>query len=458
MTVPTTAPRFTCPAGTFLGRPDDGVVRATGIRYARAERWAPPVPEPPADGPVDATAWAPACPQPHDDGADVLIGPGVLGELPFDEHCQRLSVTVPADAAPGDRLPVMVEIHGGAYVFGAGDAPLNDPAALVREQRVVAVTVTYRLGLFGYLGSRGGRPANLGLLDQIEALRWVRRNIAGFGGDPDAVTLFGSSAGGDAIAHLMIADGAEGLFRRGILQSPPLGIARGRSAMATAMARATAGLSADTPVEEVVALQDRVARAARRHGVFTGGMPFGTQYGFPPLPAEDEAEEAWSRAAPGVDVLVGRTDREGAMFVPTPVANALDRVPGIGGRLREALVGTITRRVYDTAVDAFVRRHAEAGGRAHRYLLRYGHPDNPLADSHCTDLPLLFPDRALWGSAPLLHGVPWADVERHGRALRRLWADFARTGEASSVPGLITVTRPVLADRPPTAAPARAER
>lgn len=444
MTVPRTAPRFTCPTGTFLGRHDDGVVRATGIRYARAERWAPPVPEPPADGPVAATEWAPACPQPHDAGADILIGPGVLGELPFDEHCQRLSVTAPADAAPGDRLPVMVQIHGGAYVYGAGDAPLNDPATLVREQRVVAVTVTYRLGLFGYLGSTGGRPANLGLLDQIEALRWVRRNIDAFGGDPDAVTLFGSSAGGDAIAHLLIADGAAGLFRRAVLQSPPLGIARGRAAMAVAMARATATLSADTPVEEIVAAQARVQRSARRHGLFTAGMPFGTQYGFFPLPGEEEADRAWTRAAPAVDVLVGRTDREGAMFVPPPLGAALDRVPLVGARLREALVGTITRRVYDAAVDAFVRRHAEAGGHAYRYLLRYGHPGNPLADSHGTDLPLLFPDRALWGSAPLLHGVPWEEVERHGRALRRLWAGFARTGEAASVPGLVTVTRPVL--------------
>jgi para-nitrobenzyl esterase len=439
VTVPRTAPRFTCPAGTFLGRHDDGVVRATGIRYARAARWAPPEPEPPADGPVDATAWAPACPQPPDPGADVLIGPGVLGDLPFDEHCQRLSVTVPADAAADERLPVMVQIHGGAYVYGAGDAPLNDPAALVREQRVVAVTVTYRLGLLGFLGDTGGRPANLGLLDQIEALRWVRRNIAGFGGDADAVTLFGSSAGGDAIAHLMIADGAAGLFRRAVLQSAPLGISRGRAAMAATMARAAAHLSPDAPVAEVVAAQAAVERRARRHGAFVSGMPFGTQYGFAPLPAEDDVEAAWSRAAPAHDVLIGRTDREGAMFLPDPLEAALARLPVVGPRAREGLVRWITRRVYGTAVDTFARRHTAAGGRAHRYLLRYGDPANPLADAHGTDLPLLFPDRALWGASPLLRGVAWADVERHGRALRALWAGFARTGEAASVPGLVQV-------------------
>lgn len=439
MTVPQTAPRFTCPAGTFVGRHDDGVVRATGIRYARAARWAPPEPEPPAGATVDATAWAPACPQPHDPGAEVLIGPGVLGDLPVDEHCQRLSVTAPADAGPDERLPVMVQIHGGAYVYGAGDAPLNDPAALVREQRVVAVTVTYRLGLLGFLGGTGGRPANLGLLDQIEALRWVRRNIAAFGGDPDAVTLFGSSAGGDAIAHLMVADGADGLFRRAVLQSPPLGISRGRAAMAATMARAAARLTPDTPVEEVVAAQAAVERSARRHGLVVSGMPFGTQYGFAPLPAEDAVEAAWARAAPRYDVLVGRTDREGAMFLPPPLETALARLPVAGGRVREGIVRWVTDRVYATAVDSFARRHAAAGGRAHRYLLRYGDPANPLADAHGTDLPLLFPDRALWGASPMLRGLSWEDVERHGRALRALWAGFARTGEAASVPGLVTV-------------------
>ena len=98
------------------------------------------------------------------------------GTLTYDEHCQRLSVTVPADARPGDALPVMVWIHGGSYTSGAGDAPIFDPAALVREQHVVVVSVTYRLGLLGYLGDADGRPANLGLLDQLEALRWVSRS------------------------------------------------------------------------------------------------------------------------------------------------------------------------------------------------------------------------------------------------------------------------------------------
>jgi para-nitrobenzyl esterase len=114
------------------------------------------------------------------------------GELPGSEDCQNLSITVPADLAPGELLPVMVWIHGGSYTTGSGDLAIFDPAVLVAETRVVVVSVTYRLGLFGFLATHSGRPGNLGLLDQLEAFRWVQRNVAAFGGDPAASPPSGS--------------------------------------------------------------------------------------------------------------------------------------------------------------------------------------------------------------------------------------------------------------------------
>lgn len=166
----TAAPTWRCAAGTVVGRRDGRVVRATGIRYARAARFREPVAEPPATSPVGATGWAPACPQPLTPQLDtVLVDP--MGELTYDEDCLRLSVTAPERVPPGAALPVMVWIHGGSYTSAAGDAPIFDPAALVAEQQVVVVAVTYRLGLLGYLGGGPDRPANLGLLDQVEALR-----------------------------------------------------------------------------------------------------------------------------------------------------------------------------------------------------------------------------------------------------------------------------------------------
>ncbi|WP_166851124.1 carboxylesterase family protein [Isoptericola sp. BMS4] len=430
-------PRWTCDAGTVVGRRDGAVLRASGIRYARAPRFGAPVAEPPAPT-VDAARPSPACPQPW----DPVFGP-VLGDLPHDEDCLRLSVTAPADADGGTRdrlVPVMVWIHGGSYTTGAGDAAIYDPAALVTEQRVVVVSVTYRLGLFGYL-SRAGVPANLGLLDQLEALRWVRRNIAAFGGDPGNVTLFGQSAGGDAVAHLMVADGAEGLFRRAIVQSAPLGISRHRAAMSAAMAAEAARLPVDAPTATVVDAQARVAARARRFGL-RGAMPFGTQYGHAPLPSEGEIDAAWRRAAPRVDLLVGNTDREAALFLPAvPALERAARVPVAGALVRRAAVAALTRRVYGGPAARFARRHRDAGGHAARYVVRWGPTANPFAGAHTVDLPLLLGTREAWRPFPLVDGATWDEVDAAGRRVRGIWADFARTGRATtaSVPGVIDV-------------------
>ncbi|MGY1777165.1 carboxylesterase family protein [Geodermatophilus sp. SYSU D00804] len=431
MTQQDTAPRFAAPAGTVTARRSDGVVRATGIRYARAERFRPPVPEPPAAGVVDATAWSPACPQPPAPELELMVT-DPMGELVADEDCLRLSVTVPEDASPGDRLPVMVWVHGGSYVSGAGDAPAYDPAALVREQRVVVVSVTYRLGLLGFLGDGDGRPANLGLLDLVEALRWVRGNVAAFGGDPDAVTLFGESAGGDAVAHLLAADGARGLFRRAVVSSAPLGLSRGRARMSAAMAAEARSLSAAAPVAEVVAAQARVAARARRYGL-VAAMPFGTQYGLPPLPAEEAVEDTWAEAAPEVDLLVGANSREVALFAALlPPAARLARVPVVGRPLVEAVVRVLTRRIYARDAARAARRHRAAGGRAVHYTLSYG--TGALTGAHAIDLPLLFPHRHTWEASPLLAGLRWEDVVAAGREVRRVWAHFARTGDVPADP------------------------
>ena len=123
--------------------------------------------------------------------------------------------------AGGERpaRPVMVWFHGGAYVVGASSYEWYRPDALVREGDVVVVNVNYRLGVFGYLRMPGVAPGNLGVLDQIAALRWVRENIAAFGGDPGQVTLFGESAGAHSLVALMSAPETRGLFRRAIARA-----------------------------------------------------------------------------------------------------------------------------------------------------------------------------------------------------------------------------------------------
>lgn len=430
-------------SGPVTGVRDGDVIRYLGIPYATAARGVPPVSAVPvrrSDGePVVLAAVdpAPACPQPSSRILDTLMR-GALDGIGRSEDCQRLSITLPADLRSGEELPVIVWFHGGGYTTGAGDLAIHDPRALVVEQRVIVVAVTARLGLLGFGGGGSGRrtdgapPANLGLLDQLEALRWIRDSIHAFGGDPAAITAMGQSAGGDAILHLMISDGASGLFRRAIVQSPPVGIAGGRERMFRAMARVTRGLRSDATLADVMRRQARAERASWASGI-RAGLPWGPRYGHAPLPAEADRDAAWRAVAPEVDLLIGTTRDETAMYLPAlPVVAPLLRAPVLGRILRAILMRTVveptTRRVYTRPVRAFAARHRAAGGRAVRYVLRAAPASSPIGAGHTSDLPLILGTREAWTRMRLVPPEAWPEVAARGRAVRRVWADFARTG------------------------------
>jgi para-nitrobenzyl esterase len=419
---------------------DGAVTRARGIPYARAERFTAPVAVADWSEPFDALLPAPASPQLASPALEEVLGSS-LGDLPQSEDCQNLSVTLPSDVQPGESLPVMVWIHGGSYVTGAGDIPIQDPTALVAEQRVIVVAVTYRLGLLGYLGTPSGRPANLGLLDQLAAFRWVQRNIAAFGGDPRRVTAFGQSAGGDAVAHAMATPGAEQLFSRAIIQSAPLGILRGRRLMSASMGEAAESLSAGTSIVDLLAAQPVVARRTDGYGL-RGAMAYGTQYGFEPLPPESEIDGAWDAVAPSIPVLIGHTAEEARLFIPSfPGLSDWIRKPLIGGLILRLASWLLTSSVYGASSLAFAKRHRRAGGIAHHYVLAYAAPGNDFGAAHTMDLPFLFGNREIWADATLLTGASWDDLERGAREVRRVWGDFARgadLGRAGEVAGILS--------------------
>jgi para-nitrobenzyl esterase len=180
-------------------------------------RWKPPQPVKAWDGVRACTEFGPACPQPK-----VFLLSNDINRL--GEGCLNLNVWAPAQRS-GKGLPVMVWIHGGAYVMGANYQTWFNGESLARKG-VVVVTVNYRLGLLGFLAhpllsreSQHGVSGNYGLLDQIAALKWVRRNIAAFGGDPGCVTVFGESAGAGSVCHLLVSPLAKGLFHRAIAES-----------------------------------------------------------------------------------------------------------------------------------------------------------------------------------------------------------------------------------------------
>ncbi len=421
---------FDTPAGRIVGTVDGDVVRVLGVPYARAERFAPPEPMPPSADELHATTPSPVAPQPQAQFVDALLDP--VEGIEVDEHCQRLSITLPADLAPDERLPVMVWIHGGSYVIGGGDLPIYDARELVTEQRVIVVSVTFRLGVLGFLGDGRTIPANLGLLDLVESLRWVRANIAAFGGDPDLVTVFGQSAGGDAAAHLMISAGARGLFRRAIIQSAPLGLSRRRARMNRAMVRAVGAVHADTPLDDLLERQQAGTRAAAPYGL-AGGMPFGTQYGFAPLPAERDLDAAWSSIAPDVDVLIGSATDETAMYVPLiPGLRRIARSRVLRPALRWWIVRPLSDVIYGRDVRRFTARHRRAGGRATSYRLVRGVTTKPTGAVHMSDLPLLLGGRRAWAGTRFVPERDWPEVERRGRAFRAVWAGFARTGEVTA--------------------------
>ena len=417
MSVPNT-PVWTIPGGKVSGRGTPKVWQATGLPYASASRWGLPVPVPFSGRDFDAREPSPVCPQVSFPLIDEVLDE-LEGRPRTDENCLNLSVTVPTGTSSDAALPVLVWIHGGSYVTGGGDLPIYDPTALVVEQRLIVVSINYRLGLFGYL-RHGDAPGNLGLLDQRAALRWVHENIAVFGGDPQHVTVFGESAGGDSVAHLMIAEGTRGLFRRAIVMSAPLGLMSRRDRMYVEMARQVQDLAPDASIDEVLAATDRLQRMSLRYGL-RAGMPFGPQYGIDPLPKERDLDDAW-RSAGSIDLLIGHTDREAALFVPP----RLGRLP-LRPAVREQLVRRLTSRIYGTPARRFAQRHSAAGGHAGRYVLRSKPANGPLAGAHTTDLPLVFPGPA-WDSIVRASGPAWHATFDEGRAMRTVLAEFARSG------------------------------
>ncbi|WP_395244213.1 carboxylesterase family protein [Agromyces sp. MMS24-K17] len=417
------------PLGAFAAVAADGVVRVRNIRYARADRFAPPVPvAPEASESADLQFRRITCPQPPS-GSDGLLGDPLRG-TDADEDCLRLSLTRPADVGAGDDLPVLVWVHGGSHVSGAGDLGGYDPATLVREQRVVVVTITYRLGVLGFLGDPAASPpraANLGLLDLIVALRWVREHIGAFGGDPSLVTVFGQSSGGDAIAHVLAADGADGLVDRVILQSTPFGIRGGRAALQQRMRRAVGDLAADAPLDDVFAAQAR-ARAAANGSGLRAGMAFSPEYGIAPLPPEADVEARWRERAPGLDVLVCWTSEEASFFVE--VSPALRRLAARRGSrsLMRALVRTVTDRVYRTGGRRFADLLAASGARV-QVAEFDGRPEgSTIGAAHAIDVALLFANESAWADTPLLAPDGAAALVTAGAPLRAAWAEFARTG------------------------------
>jgi para-nitrobenzyl esterase len=409
------------------------VLHFRGIPYAEAARFEPPRSVPPWEGVRDAAQHGPVCPQLLSPITPVMGLPSAAAQ---SEACLTLSVCAPVGRS--QPRAVMVWFHGGAYVVGASSYEWYRPDALVSEGDVIVVNVNYRLGLFGYLCKAGVSPGNLGVLDQLAALRWVQTNIAAFGGDASRVTLFGESAGGHSIAALMAAPDARGLFRRAIAQSPHLGLGftslERAERVASALTLALDGVDLRTaePPELLQAQRRMQLQMLGRLGV-NSAPPFGPIAGVAPLPAATDPCRALLHNE--VDLIIGSTTEEmRAYFDLNPRVGLLRKLPVVGPQAYATLVRAVTGRVFARPAQRFADAQAEAG-RAQVYLYRFEWtPEKPrFGACHTLDLPFTFGAEA-WRDAPMLGDTPQPELEKLGRELRAAWTQFARTGDPN-LPG-----------------------
>ncbi|PZQ90531.1 MAG: hypothetical protein DI534_04820 [Leifsonia xyli] len=451
--------------GRVRGVVHHGVERHLGIRYGAAptgeRRWR--VAEPATwSGVADASAYGPVAPQLDTRLAAGGIMPAVLDELyprggspaengTVGEDCLTLNVWSPEGA---EGLPVLVWLHGGGFVHGAGSEQVFAGDQLARTGRVVVVSVNHRLGISGFLaldhllGPQWGRSGNAGIADLVLALRWVADNIAEFGGDPSRVTIAGQSGGGAKVATLTATPDARGLFRSAIIQSGPMrwigdeASAREQTALVLELARIPehdADVLLELPLRHLLHIQ----RAAEQAGVswrpyVDGGLVTGRPYDSVPK---------------GIPLLVGYTAHDFSLFLcERPDYASLDReaVEVVLRETHDGVAGDVLRRVATAhgdeppqlllarvlteetmarSVHGALRAWSDAGSPAFGYRFDYASEamGGLLGATHSSDLAFVFRtvDRIpLSGNRPERFAV--------SEAMSDAWIAFAESGAPSS--------------------------
>ncbi len=461
---PATSPIVTIATGQLRGAVQDGIYVFKGIHYAGntggTQRFKPPVTPPSWAGVRDALTYGDQCPQmPPTGGVDKPDD----GSTPTSEDCLVLNVWTPG-VHDGKRRPVMVWLHGGGYVVGSGAGPATDGTHLARQGDTVIVTLNHRLNVLGYLflgaaaGPEFADSGNVGQLDLIAALRWVKANIGQFGGDPEQVTIFGESGGGGKVSTLLAMPQAKGLFQRAIMQSGfgLQAITQQEANKTTDALLAILKLRRDQ-AKKLQALPIKRLQDALR--IVTGGTPLGVG---PVLDGRSVPRHPFSPDAPGVSaevpIIAGWNKDETTILFPPPDAFDLDwaglrrhlametpsaDVDALIARLRVLHPNATPSDLYfmvttelgmGTGARTVATRKVERGGApVYLYRLEFESKANGgrLRAHHGLDVALVFNNV----SAATTVGGAVVEAQQVADAMSAAWLRFARTGNPNG-PGL----------------------
>ncbi len=448
-------------SGRIRGSVENGIAVFRGVPFAKpplgALRFGAPQPPEPWDGVRDATRFGPPAPQAPFPGAP----PAPPAPPAGGDTGDWLTVNVWTPDPYVRTLPVLVWIHGGAYLFGSAAEPGYDGTRFAAAGAVF-VSCNYRLGVEGF-AQIPGVPANRGLLDVVAALRWVRENVGHFGGDPANVTVFGESAGAGVISALLAMDEAAGLFTRAIAQSVPGTVFTPDLAgdITTAIAEA-AGVPATCEALgriEPVGLVDAAMNVTGRMRQFAQWGPVrltGTLFS-PVVDGEILPRAPWrallSGAARKIELLTGHNRDEYRLFIAMSgrlgkitgqdAATVLENfAPGPDGpaRYRKAYPGAAAGRLFELVFSDWLFRmptlhlaqaHAASGGKTFLYELQAEAPADPdmFGACHGLDVPLVFGSAGQGIGAALTGEQPSPEFRALGDLMRGEWLRFATCGD-----------------------------
>jgi para-nitrobenzyl esterase len=447
------SPPLDTPAGKLQGASAGKVSVFKGIPYAvppvGALRWKPPLPAPKWPGVRNALEFGAACIQPRGRPDSIYF----WSLAASSEDCLFLNVWAPADAR---NAPVFFWIHGGALSGGSSSEPLYDGTRLA-ERGIVVVTINYRMGPLGFLvhpalsaESRRKISGNYGLLDQILALRWVKRNIPAFGGDPRNVTIAGESAGGLSVMYLMSTPEARGLFAKAVLQSSymvsaqELRTARHDAYSGEAIGLWLAGKLGTTDLPGLRSLDaQHITDVAAANGFFPFFVVDGRVLPRQVVEVFDRGEQAKVPLLAGFNsgeirslrVLAPPVPADAATYEKEIRARYADQAEAFlklypPHNLQESIWATTRDALYGWTAERLARKQTALGVPAYLYFFDHGYPaadEKGLHAFHAAELPYMF---GTTDRTPLnWPKIPPADAEKAlSDAMLDYWASFARDG------------------------------